>query len=314
MASSSCCCSSSTSTTETSFDKRDVFTDEEADEEVIDTPPSVQEEATASTYDYSSQDWFSWYEQHNTEVIYVDANVLYEYGEYYANRTVCTAIVVSDTSSNALKANVDNDDDIYFFSICANFVDQNEISPISEGETVVIVGRVEESDSSSLLSTDTINLYQSHVICTGEEAEEYLQELISQRDEQIEFALSLQAEAEQAAEEQAQNERDAYISGCQQVNYNDVARNPDNYDGTHIYISGSVIQVSEGWFDSVTLRVSSGGNVWLVDYWRDEGESRVLEGDYVTVYGECTGVTTYLTTDLSSATVPSIDAEIIDIN
>lgn len=313
MGSSSCCCSSSAgNSTETSQDKRDIFVDETEPEQTVEVTVSETEATPTTTYDYSETDWFAWYENRNTEVVSADADILFEYGQYYANQTVCTAFIVSDVSTDALKTHTGNDDNPYFFSICAYFANHNEIASIGEGDVVVVIGNVSGPDN--LLSTDTVSMYQCHVVCVGSEAETILEEYESQRDAHEEYALSLQAEAEAAAAEQAQNARDAYISSCQQVSYSDVARNPDNYDGMNIYFSGSVIQVSEGWFDSVTLRVSSGGNVWLVDYWRDEGESRVLEGDYVTVYGECTGVSSYLATDLSTVTIPSIDAEIIDVN
>lgn len=259
----------------------------------------------------ASIDWLDYYDQQGIEVIYIDANVLYDYGPYYVGRTVCTVITVSYKHSDYLDADTDNNDSLGS-SISASFDIEDDIASINVGDTVAIVGEVGEA--TGMLNLTTVVIPSAHVVSVGDDAEELLQELIDQRDEQISCSEELQETAESIAAQEAMDEREAYISTCEQVNYNDVARNPDTYDGTNIVVSGSVIQVSEGWLDSVTLRVSSGGNVWLVDYWRDDGESRILEGDYVTIYGECTGVTTYLTTDLSTATVPSISAEIIDIN
>ncbi len=100
--------------------------------------------------------------------------------------------------------------------------------------------------------------------------------------------------------------KEDYILECKTVDYSDVARNPDTYKGERITISGKVIQVAEGWFDSVTLRIDCDGNIWYATYSREENESRILENDMITAYGECDGVKTYMTVLGSQNTIPSI--------
>lgn len=105
--------------------------------------------------------------------------------------------------------------------------------------------------------------------------------------------------------------RENYIAECVTVSYDDVARNPDNYDGERVMFSGTVIQVSEDTLDlfstnSVDFRVETTDGIWYVSYNRPEGESRILEGDYITCYGECDGVTTYISVLGGNVTVPKL--------
>lgn len=128
---------------------------------------------------------------------------------------------------------------------------------------------------------------------------ELAQELQDTIDEQREIAEGFKKAHEDAIAAEVQAEKDEYISQCQSVNYSDVERNPDNYKGT-------VIQVTEGWFDNVTMRVDCDGDVWYVTYTREEGESRILEDDYITGYGECDGVQSYKTVLGTQITIPSM--------
>lgn len=105
--------------------------------------------------------------------------------------------------------------------------------------------------------------------------------------------------------------RENYIAECVTVSYDDVARNPDNYDGERVMFSGTVIQVSEDALDlfstnSVDFRVETTDGIWYVSYNRPDGESRILEGDYITCYGECDGVTTYISVLGGNVTVPKL--------
>lgn len=105
-----------------------------------------------------------------------------------------------------------------------------------------------------------------------------------------------------------------YINACVTVQYKDVERNPEQYKGKKIKVSGKVIQVMESG-SSVTLRVSDArdsDNIWYVTYKRSENEARILEDDNITLYGECRGVVTYTTILGSSVTIPGVNAVIIE--
>ena len=119
----------------------------------------------------------------------------------------------------------------------------------------------------------------------------------------------------QKALEQGFQEQDAkegiYRVQCQSVKYRDVMRNPEQYEDKQISFSGTVIQVLEDGSE-ITLRISQGNqgdfssDTWLAKYFRKQGESRILEDDYIEVYGKCLGLTTYESVSHTEITVPTI--------
>lgn len=106
--------------------------------------------------------------------------------------------------------------------------------------------------------------------------------------------------------------RAEYIAECEDLSYSGISRNPDDYKGKKAVISGTVIQVQEGFLDSVTLRVQTDYGIWYVTYTRAEGESRILENDSITCYGECRGVETYTAVLGNTVTIPRMDMKYYD--
>lgn len=238
-----------------------------------------------------------------TDYLHLDASILFEYGSYLEGQNVVTVITVSDTGSSEINANTDNDDS-YFFSISCEF-DTNGIGKqYNDGDILTVCGTVGEG----LIIGSTVNLESCSVIGTGEIA----QELKDTTDQQIELCQQFKASYEEAVAAAFAAEKEAYTSSCETVEYSDVARNPDNYKGKKVKISGEVIQVSEGFLNSVTLRVSCNGDIWYVTYTRGENESRILEGDQLNAYGECDGITTYTSVLGAQVTIPSMKMEYYD--
>jgi hypothetical protein len=99
---------------------------------------------------------------------------------------------------------------------------------------------------------------------------------------------------------------------CSVLSYNDIMRNPNNYKGKYCKVSGTVDQVIEGLFSTVTIYVLDGnGNKWECTYLYKDSDSHVLEGDYVTFYGKCKGTTTSSTVLNKQVVMPYIDVEYI---
>ncbi len=264
---------------------------------------SIEEVEIVSEPDIQT-DWFEYYADQGIEVIPVDADILYQYNEYYSGAVVYTAFKVADTQKGQLKAHTDSNDS-FFYSIVCYFEDDNEINGVEKENVVSVIGSVEEFMGA--------NLQDCHLVSTGEAAEEEMAELAANTTEQIQYAEEMKVEQEAAQAERDAADKQEYIDACESVSYNDVERNPDDYDGMQIKVSGKVIQVSEGFFNTVTLRVQqSDGNIWYVTYARNEGESRILEGDSITIYGICKGVTSYTNVAGSRITIPSVNAEYID--
>lgn len=239
-----------------------------------------------------------------------DSEVLFEYGNYFGGEKIVTVITAYQPGAD-IKAQTENNDS-FFHSLIFNFENENIPSQIKEGDVLTIAGTIKEKpevvDWLEFLDTPTVTIENCSIVGYGEIAEELKAGGKQQR------ALGAQKKAEFDAQIAAAKkaERDNYVVECTTVNYNDVARNPDNYEGTKIKISGKVVQVSEGLFDSVTMRIDCGGNMWYVTYSREDGESRILEGDRITGYGECRGVTSYITVLGSQVTIPSMRMEYYD--
>lgn len=93
-------------------------------------------------------------------------------------------------------------------------------------------------------------------------------------------------------------------------NYTKIMRTPSEFDGEPMSVYGRVLQVSQGLFTTV-LRVATQGrwdNVFYITCYGDVAES-IIEGDYITIYGECEGTETYTTIMGGSVTIPAIEAE-----
>ena len=109
--------------------------------------------------------------------------------------------------------------------------------------------------------------------------------------------------------------RAEYIKMCEDVDYEDVARNPNDYDGRYVSFTGRVIQVSEGTY--VTLRINQDkktDQTWYARYKPEENESRILENDVLTVYGKCTGTKSYTAVLGNQVTIPAISIEYYDLH
>lgn len=273
----------------------------------VPTPVPTETSAPAPTEVPQTKSYdFSQFGYGNSEVFIVPADVLYSYGGSYVGKVVVTSIIVEDKASKSLKAKTANND-TYSFSVVAEFSDKSEISSVKEGQTVIVIGTVDEMGTISLFGADkTVNLSNSHVVISGITTAE----IENSHGEAVQTAENVQAEkATQAANAVAKAKQD-YIDACVKIKYSDVERNPSKYKGTQIQVTGKVIQVSEGWFNSVTLRVQqSDGDIWYITYTRSDDEPRILENDKLTFYGKCTGVETYRTVLGGSVTIPAMEAK-----
>lgn len=94
------------------------------------------------------------------------------------------------------------------------------------------------------------------------------------------------------------------------ISYDNLARNPDDYTGKMVKGSGNVLQVMDG-ENEVDLRIgtSSDGydDVVLAYYDPNIVDSRILEDDQVTYYGQSLGLYTYESTMGGDITVPLIE-------
>lgn len=112
--------------------------------------------------------------------------------------------------------------------------------------------------------------------------------------------------------------KQAYIAQCQTYTYDQLARNPDQYDGSYAKLRGEVMQVQEDGDSYVLLvQITQKRYYWddqiMVYYTRkDSSEGRILEDDIVTLYGKMRGTYTYTSVMNAAITVPLMYAEYID--
>lgn len=105
-----------------------------------------------------------------------------------------------------------------------------------------------------------------------------------------------------------------YKEQCISISYDDLARNPDDHKYDYVYLSGDVIQVQENEDEVIFLIDVEQGDTAIAFYTYKEGESRVLEGDQITIYGMYEGLYTYTSVLGAEITVPNIFTRHIEVN
>jgi ABC-type multidrug transport system fused ATPase/permease subunit len=110
-----------------------------------------------------------------------------------------------------------------------------------------------------------------------------------------------------------------YKSEAIQIQYIDLARNPDIYKNKKVVFTGKVIHTIEsGNYIALLVNVTKDEfNVWddtiFVNYQKANGESRILENDIITFWGTVKGLKTYKSVLGSQVTIPEVDAKYITI-
>ena len=117
----------------------------------------------------------------------------------------------------------------------------------------------------------------------------------------------------------------AFKESCSTIDFSTLARNPEKYKGNNYKFTGQVIQVQEGWFDMVDLRI----NITKEEFeyidevlWTDtiyatveipDGDDNILVDDVITFWGTCDGEYTYESVLGSNITLPKIDIEYFEL-
>lgn len=115
-------------------------------------------------------------------------------------------------------------------------------------------------------------------------------------------------EAEKLAEEQKKKEEEEKKGYDTGITYSQLARTPDDYLAKKVKFSGKVVQVMEDG-DSIGIRLAVDGdydNIILGTFDSSIISERILEDDYITVYGLSAGIYTYESTMGASISVPSM--------
>lgn len=100
------------------------------------------------------------------------------------------------------------------------------------------------------------------------------------------------------------------------ITYDNLARTPDDYEGKAVKLYGKVIQLIEGG-EETQIRLAIDGDydkIILIGYNPKIVSERVLEDDYITIYGISMGIFTYESTMGGMISVPGVYVEHIERN
>lgn len=113
------------------------------------------------------------------------------------------------------------------------------------------------------------------------------------------------------------------IANCTEYTYEQMARNPENVKGELAVVTGEVIQALENGNEyqmrvNITLTGSEYYQYYtdtiFVTYTKNDGDSRILENDIVTIYGVLNGTVTYTSVLGAEVTLPALDGKYLIIN
>ena len=146
---------------------------------------------------------------------------------------------------------------------------------------------------------------------------------IEQKKAEEKARKEAEEQAKKEAEEKAKaEEEENFKASCETYTFEQMARNPDNFKGTNVKLTGEVIQALYG-TNSVDLRVNITKKGSYSTYYTDTvyvtyntkaGEDKILEKDIITLYGTSLGDYTYKSTIGSMVNLPLISAKYITIN
>lgn len=158
-----------------------------------------------------------------------------------------------------------------------------------------------------------IELYEPmHARYNGNSEDKEATTLKDQAQKKIdEAAAAKKKKEEEEARKKAEEEAKGYETG---ITYDQLARTPDDFIGKKVKFSGKVLQVQEGIFSN-SIRLAVDGNYDTVvygTYSKSLVKSKILEDDWITIYGTSDGDYTYTTVLGASLTIPGISIDKVD--
>lgn len=184
----------------------------------------------------------------------------------------------------------------------------------------ILVPNIDISTESNLNNEYYNNNEKEEVRKEQEEKKKKEQEEKERKEQEKKERQEQEEKERKEQEEKEKQEQEEYKNECKQYEYKDIARNPKNYEGEHITFTGKVIQVVEGYFNTVRLIVSVNKDeygIWsdniYCSYTYSENEGKILEEDIIKFYGECKGTTTYTSIFGQRITVPEVEIKYLEL-
>ncbi len=256
---------------------------------------SSEESSVGNKQDIENESVLSNYD--NLEKL--DSDYLFDNADDYKGENVMSIATVGDISGNDVKLKTPNNMDSLVFSFDLKCNNEDVLDSLETEKEICFVGKVEEKN----VLGGCVVVSNAEIVASGSNVEKYRSDLKSNDKKE---------KTKKQKTSKKKNSKKSYMESCKTYSYNKIKRNPDKFKGKKTKLSGKVIQVDEGWFDSVTIRVEdSNGDDWYVSYSYSDGESKILENDKVTIYGECDGTEQYTTIAGDTRRVPAIDAKYV---
>lgn len=253
--------------------------------------------------------WLNYYKHNNIEYIEMDYKTLYDYGKYFVNKIVLTSAKITDINTSNIEFSFDENDS---YDLLFEFENKNEIKEYKEGDIVVIIGKVDDNYWDFV---DTITLKECHVVMSKNKATTKNEELNNNKENNKKVAEDIKNKFIKDENDKLAAEKETYKNKCSYKDYNSILRNPNSYKGQFVKVVGRVDQAEKGLFSMVHLFViDDNGKKWSISHSYEKYETRIFEGDRVSIYGELQGTDTYKTILGDKITLPDISSKYIDIH
>ena len=237
---------------------------------------------------------------------YITNSDLDKYGSNMEGVKIYVVTNIDDMKDNSIQSNMSDGFMMSSFHVSNDNIYSKYEDILKEDDTVAILGTVSDVTSYGFAGK-SYDINNCLVFAVGSDAEQYRKD---SSDESLSDYFVVTEDVANLNDDVSESD---YKNLCEYYDYNDILRNPDSYKKKYCRIDGTVDQIMEGWFGSYTIYLmDDNGNKWGCTYSYKDGESHVLEGDYISVYGMLNGTETVTTVLGAQVTLPYVDLEYIN--
>lgn len=143
------------------------------------------------------------------------------------------------------------------------------------------------------------------------EAEAEARRIEAERIAKEESDRKAQEEADKKAQEEAEKKA-GYETG---ITFEELARTPNEFKGKKVKFYGKVVQTIEGTMINAIRFAVDGDYDWILyGTYLNNLSYRILEDDYITIYGVANGLKSYTATSGATITIPEVTIDKIEMD
>lgn len=244
-----------------------------------------------------TKDIFADYRSRGIEIYSVESGDLTENAECYQDAHILTVIKVKKKPKAEVLYALEVDSGSWTHDIRAVFADKNQLAGLRAGDLVAVVGKVGKARWNQLAD---VVLTDCQVIFVNLEASKLQSELVANKELAVWDRQKLT---------RARYEKDliAYKAKAVAPDYEQVARNPDQFRNQIFSVNGTVVGTIEYVFRYTEILLRDyRGNLWVVYYVREDGGERFLVNDRLEVYGISSGIKTFVSGESQAYSHPAV--------